>query len=116
MQERRKTDRIDAHDVGLGVFNAIDGEQLGIISNLSDGGLMLITGRELFAGGILQLRIDLPVAVGPDAMLLGAKVLWCAPAHSPNEHWAGLEIIDVSDTDRDRLGKLLDYLSGANLP
>ena len=36
MDDRRKNERIDAHQVGLQAVNGIDGETLGIVSNLSD--------------------------------------------------------------------------------
>ena len=64
MNERRKNDRIDAYDVGLPVINGIDGQELGIIGNLSLGGMMLITTRQLYTDGILQLKIEVPTELG----------------------------------------------------
>ena len=59
MDDRRQSNRIDASNEGLRVINGVDGEQLGIVGNLSLGGMMLITTRrELYADGILQLQID----------------------------------------------------------
>lgn len=114
MDERRKNDRIDAYDVGLTAINEIDGQRLGIISNLSPGGMMLITTRELYADGILQLKIDLPAELGSGPISMGVKILWCTPANSPHEFWAGLETIDISPGDSDSLQKLLGRLSGNN--
>lgn len=111
MDDRRQNDRFDAYDAGLRVVEGIDGAALGIIGNLSPGGMMLITTRQLYAGGILQLRIEPPPAVGGNPISLGMKVLWCSPASSPNEYWAGLETIDIASSDRDALRHLLDHLA-----
>lgn len=111
MEERRNSDRLDAHEIGLRVYNTIDGEQIGIVGNLSRGGMMLITNRELYVHGVLQLRIDaLPAALSGDPISLGMKVLWCTPANSPNEYWAGLKTIDLSQSDGAGLQRLLHYL------
>lgn len=108
MDDRRENDRIDAHHVGLQAVNGIDGETLGIVSNLSLGGMMLITNRELYADGVLQLKLDAP---DHGAIPMGVKVLWCTPANSPDEFWGGLTIIDISPADREALERLLDYLA-----
>lgn len=111
MEDRRQSNRIDARHEALKVSNGIDGEPLGIVGNLSLGGLMLITTRrELYANGVLQLRIDTPPELGGQAIPLGVKVLWCTPANSPDDYWAGLETIDISDADRATLERLLEYL------
>ena len=112
MNERRKNDRIDAHDVGLVAVNGVDDRELGIIGNLSVGGLMLIASQELYTDGILQIKIDLPAELGAGAVSMGVKVLWCTPANSPQEFWAGLETIDISHADKDALQRLIDHLAG----
>ena len=111
MNDRRRNDRIDAYDIGLTVLNDIDGQEVGVIGNLSMGGMMLISTRQLYADGILQLKIDVPAELGIDLISLGVKILWCTPANSPDEYWAGLETIDISPADRDSLNHLLDHLS-----
>ncbi len=111
MDDRRKNNRIDAYAVGLQVSNSIDDEPLGIIGNLSAGGMMLITRRQLQANGILQLRINPPKGTDVQAIPIGAKILWCTPANSPDEFWAGLETIDIADADQQSLERLLDHLA-----
>lgn len=112
VDERRKSNRIDAYAMGLRVVNCLDDEPLGIISNLSLGGMMLISTRQLFADGVLQLKIEKPAELGGGSIPMGVKILWCTPANSPEEYWAGLETIDISPTDVDTLGQLLDQLAG----
>lgn len=111
VNERRKCDRIDAHNESMHVVNSITGETIGLVGNVSTDGLMLITRCELYPNGILQLRVDMPANLGAAPITVGAKVLWCTPANSPNEFWAGLEIIDVNDAGRDTIQRLLVYLS-----
>lgn len=113
MDERRNSERIDAYQVGLAAVNDVDGEQLGLIGNLSLGGMMLIANQQLHADGILQLKIDVPKEFGSGLISMGVKILWCTPANSPKEYWAGLETIDISETDRDSLQQLLDQITEA---
>jgi len=111
VNERRQNDRIDAYDIGLPVIDDIDGQELGLIGNLSMGGMMLISTRQLYTDGILQLKLDVPAELGFGLISMGVKVLWCTPANSPNEYWAGLETIDIGPADRDSLGHLLERLA-----
>lgn len=111
MDERRQNDRIDAYDVGLRAINGVDSQPLGIIGNLSPGGMMLITSQQLYTDGILQLKIDVPKGLDFGQISMGVKILWCTPANSPDEFWAGLETIDISPADRDSLHQLLDHLA-----
>ena len=114
MDERRNSERIDAYQVGLAAVNDVDGEQLGVIGNLSLGGMMLIANQQLHTDGILQLKIDVPEELGSGLISMGVKILWCTPANSPKEYWAGLETIDISDSDRDSLQQLLDQITEAH--
>ena len=114
MDERRSSERVDAYQVGLAAVNDVDGEQLGVIGNLSLGGMMLIANQQLHTDGILQLKIDVPEELGSGLISMGVKILWCTPANSPKEYWAGLETIDISDSDRDSLQRLLDQITEAH--
>ncbi|MCB1722495.1 MAG: PilZ domain-containing protein [Chromatiaceae bacterium] len=111
VDDRRKTNRIDAFEAGLQAVNGIDGDSIGIIGNLSAGGMMLITRRQLYADGVLQLKIEPPPALGIRTIPVGMKILWCVPANSPDEFWAGLETIDIADADMRELLRLLEHLS-----
>lgn len=111
--ERRRNERISAAQAGLTVRNLVDGDTLGVVGNLSRGGMMLICTRELFADGILQLSIEsLPDVAGAESIAAGVKVLWVTPANTPEQCWAGLEIIDIDAHARGALDRLLDYLAG----
>jgi len=113
VDERRKSNRIDAYAMGLQATNCLDEEPLGIIGNLSLGGMMLISTRQLFTDGILQLKIEKPAELGGGSIPMGVKILWCIPANSPDEYWAGLETIDIDPANVGMLRQLLDQLAGA---
>jgi hypothetical protein len=111
VDDRRRNDRVNADEVVLPVIDGIDNQEIGVIGNVSLGGMMLITTRHLYANGILQLKIDVPAQLGFGLIAMGMKILWCTPANSPNEYWAGLETIDISPDDRASLQHLIDHLS-----
>jgi len=111
VDERRKSPRIEAQSAALQVSNKLDGSELGIVGNLSAGGLLLISNRELFQDGVLQLSINVLAQDLPGGEIpIGVRVLWSAPAHSPDQHWAGLEIIDIGPQASSDLARLLDHL------
>lgn len=111
VDERRKSPRIEAQSAALQVNNKLDGSELGIVGNLSTGGLLLIANRELFQDGVLQLSIAaLPPELASAEIPIGVRVLWSAPANSPDQHWAGLEIIDIGADASSDLARLLDHL------
>jgi hypothetical protein len=112
VDERRKSPRIEAQSAALQINNQLDGSELGTVANLSIGGLLLISNRELFQDGVLQLSI-LALQhehISGGEIPIGVRVLWSAPARSPNQHWAGLEIIDIGPDARSDLARLLDHL------
>jgi hypothetical protein len=111
VEDRRNTNRIDAHNVRLGVNSAIDGQPVGIIGNISPGGMMLISNQQLYPDGILQLSVDVPKEANCGPVSMGMKILWCIPANSPDEFWAGLETLDISPESKAALQALLAYLS-----
>jgi hypothetical protein len=111
VEDRRRNDRIDVHNIRLGVRNTVDDEPMGMIGNLSPGGMMLITHKQLYTEGILQLSVDVPEAADCGPISMGMKILWCIPANSPDEFWAGLETLDISDDSKAALQELLAFLS-----
>lgn len=114
MNERRKNDRVDTQGTEIRVINSIDDEPLGVIGNLSPGGMMVITKQQLFTDGVLQLKIESPAKLDCPPIAMGMKVLWCTPANSPDEYWAGLETIDIDEASRTTLKKLLGQLDLAH--
>jgi hypothetical protein len=114
VDERRQNHRYDTYNARLEVHNSVDDRPLGTVSNLSAGGMMLIAHQQLYPGGILQLVVDGPADAECGDISLGVRVLWCVPAHSPEEFWAGLETVDISPDSEAGLRRLLDYLAAAD--
>lgn len=110
MDERRQDNRIDTQSVGMTVHDSINGEHIGIIGNLSSGGMMLITTQELYPDGILQLTLNPPPGCDCAPISLGLKILWSTPASSPAEYWVGLETIDINAANEAAFADLLRYL------
>jgi len=91
------------------VSDALTGENLGRIGNLSRNGMMLIGRRTLTADALYQLRFHLPDRDGRMRLLeAGVHEQWSEPAAVPGQHWAGLRIIALSENDGAVLSEWLD--------
>ena len=76
------------------VTDAMTGEAVGCIANLSAGGMLLIANRRLVPDGLFQFRFALPDDAGGMASLeTGAHVLWQDVHGAPGQHWIGLRFI-----------------------
>ncbi|HET7558203.1 MAG TPA: PilZ domain-containing protein [Rhodanobacteraceae bacterium] len=91
------------------VSDALTGENIGRIGNLSRNGMMLIGRRTLTADALYQVRFHLPDREGRMRLLeAGVHEQWSEPAAVPGQHWAGLRIIALSETDGAVLSEWLD--------
>ena len=106
--EQRRAMRKRALDP-IEVSDALTGENLGRVGNLSSDGMMLIGRRLLNEDALYQVRFRLPDREGRMHMLeAGVHEMWSEPAAVPGQHWAGLRIIAVSDADTEILKQWLD--------
>ncbi|TNF34974.1 MAG: PilZ domain-containing protein [Gammaproteobacteria bacterium] len=112
-ENRRKHPRYPL-DKKIHVINRATNESLGVIANLSEGGLMLVHRSPLPADGIYQLAIELePGVIANKDMVtieLGVDCLWNSPAaqQQADAYWSGCEIIDISDQ---HLGLLVQLIA-----
>ncbi|MEO6967212.1 MAG: PilZ domain-containing protein [Rhodanobacteraceae bacterium] len=91
------------------VSDALTGDNIGRIGNLSHDGMMLICRRVLNEDALYQLRFRLTDNAGRTHLLeAGVHELWSEPAAVPDQHWAGLRIIAMSDADDTILNEWLD--------
>lgn len=110
MHDQRRSDRKSLDSV-VPVTNAITGEQLGHIGNISAEGMMLIARSDLEEGHMFQICFALPEPSGDErAFNVGAICLWCSEASSPNTYWAGFEIMDISDDEALTLRSIITEL------
>ncbi len=86
------------------VYDAVTREQFGQLANISSHGLMLITRSTIESESLFRVSFTLPGSA--EVMKLGIESLWINEALSNNVYWAGFEIIDISDEDRDILERL----------
>jgi hypothetical protein len=98
MQEKRKYAR---KHIGC-AFKVSDinrKQVIGCMVDLSEDGFMLLTDQVHGAGTVLQLRVDFAGEVnGVSHIELGAESLWAGAANKAKHYWAGVHIIDLSDS------------------
>ncbi len=101
MIEHRRSQRKRSQQ-NIEVTDAITGEAIGVVGNLSVDGMLLIANRALPDNALFQLRFDLPGQAGaaPRRFEIGVHELWSEPAKVSGQYWAGFRIIDIGPEDR----------------
>ncbi len=104
MVERRRSPRKSpTHPIE--VNNAITGETIGHIDNLSVTGLKLVTNRLLRDDALFQLMFRLPGKDGQSHLMeIGVYKAWGKDTTTPGQYWAGFRIIDIGTEDYAILG------------
>lgn len=116
MNEKRQHQRIDLADEGWRAVlrNQLNDQPIGEVVNVSLGGLMVLTGVALEPDSLYQIEL---LAKGPndetEGFAAGVRALWRAPAGRADVFWIGLEIIDISEVDKDRLIKITEKCFGS---
>jgi hypothetical protein len=97
--EHRRNKRKRA-DVIVQVTNALTGEVMGRVGNLSTDGMMLVANRALREDALYQFVFHLPDERGHAHPLeVGVHEQWSEPANVPGQFWAGFRFIDIGDDD-----------------
>ncbi len=108
--EQRRLDRKTLRPP-VQVLDAMTGDRLGQIGNISSQGLMIISPDPIGEGLLFQLNFSLPFDDGKQrAFTVGAHCLWCSEAESTGTHWAGFEIMDIAEDDAALLEDAVDRL------
>ncbi len=98
--EHRRSQRKRARHA-IQVTNAITGQTVGNVGNLSIDGMLLISPQLLRDDALYQFRFPLPS--GATAQLhtleVGVHEQWSEPANVPGQFWTGFRIIDISPED-----------------
>jgi len=99
-QEHRRSQRKRAHHM-IHVINAITGQPIGHVGNLSIDGMLLISNRQLPEDALFQFQFQLPSAATMKAhqLEIGVHEQWCETASVPGQFWSGFRIIDISPED-----------------
>jgi hypothetical protein len=106
--EERRSERIPVREHLL-VIDTMSGAPLGRVGNLSEGGMMLITDAALPEDALFQLRF--PLGENGPMLDLGAQAMWVEAARSAGSWWAGFRIIDIAESDQQRLDAWLQALA-----
>lgn len=87
------------------ISNAMTGESLGRVGNLSVDGMMLITSHDVPDECLYQVQFQLRDREGLAHKLeLGVQCLWSEAARVERTFWVGCKIIDISEPEQ----RLLD--------
>lgn len=91
------------------VINAMTGETIGRVGNLSVDGMMLISAHPLPEEHLYQVQLQLRDAAHvPHRMELGIQCLWSEAARTEHTHWAGCKIIDISEAEQSLLNGFVE--------
>ncbi|HLT44362.1 MAG TPA: PilZ domain-containing protein [Luteimonas sp.] len=102
MHEFRRAKRRKASGTIL-VTDAMTGQVIGRIGNLSETGMLLMASEPLTDDALYQLRFTLHDGGAGQAVDVGAHLLWRDRASAPTQEWVGLRFIAVSETQARRL-------------
>jgi hypothetical protein len=87
-------------DVQLQVSDAMTGNVVGQLSNISLEGLMLVTHAPIVDDALYQFTFQLPDSHGRlHPVEVGVHELWSERATMQGRSWAGFRIIDISPGD-----------------
>jgi hypothetical protein len=100
MTEHRRSQRKRAHHA-IQVSNALTGQQIGHIGNLSIDGMLMISSRQLPEDALFQFAFQLPSAATGQmhALEIGMHEQWSEAANVPGQFWSGFRIIDIAPED-----------------
>ncbi len=100
MNEQRNSQRKRA-DTTIQVSNAITGQWIGHIGNLSVEGMLLISDQQMADDALFQFIFQLPDAeTGRSHKLeVGVHEQWSEAATVPGQFWTGFRIIDIGAED-----------------
>lgn len=105
VQDSRGQKRIEVSEV-IRVVDRQTGTALGQLVNISEDGLMILSNEPVSENCILQLALEFSedsdnAAEGP--LAIGVESLWVNSSADRSQHWVGFYIIDISDTDLQRI-------------
>lgn len=85
------------------VADAMTGETVGRIGNLSETGMLLIANRAMHDDALYQLRFSLARSDGNEDYEVGAHLLWKEPQGAPGLYWTGFRFLALSEGQAKRL-------------
>ncbi|MEZ0472237.1 PilZ domain-containing protein [Luteimonas salinilitoris] len=107
-RELRRARRRQAPEAIM-VTDAMTGEVVGRVGNLSETGMLMMSSTELVEDALYQFRFTLTGAMGGEQTLeLGAHLLWSDRASAPGQAWTGFRFIGLSQEQGRQLRRWVD--------
>ena len=114
MDERRQYPRQQASML-LEVFEALDGQPLGRVVDLSQEGFMLSSPLPQYADSLVACRLTWSPAIdGVDQITFSADCLWARGGENGQQSWGGYHIIDIDESNANALQALLEHLQASD--
>jgi len=97
MHQRRQYERSQSPQF-LPVIDRYSDQSIGMLADLSPGGLLIMVDEPISVHRVFQLQIKLPESVNGSGVLeFGAESVWVESSDQMGVCWVGLQIIDISD-------------------
>lgn len=84
----------------IDVIDTMTEHVIGRLGNLSETGMLVISGGSLVEDGLYQLRFQLPTDHGDEMVEVGAHLLWQNLANTPGQAWSGFRFITLTDASQ----------------
>ncbi len=110
--ERRNEPRIPLPKI-LQAVDEVSGSVIGTVANISSQGLLILCYQCIEPNRILQLNIQVPLALIPDApvLTLGVESVWTEADGAEGKYWCGFRIIDYAPDAAEILQRLIAQFS-----
>lgn len=100
----------------LPVFNAVSGERLGVLADISAGGLLIVGHQRQPIGQQLRLRIEGEQGsklAGEVSLSVDAEVRWSAQDVNPSYVATGMRFLELDAETREHVEEILHRLGHA---
>lgn len=97
----------------LPVFNALTGKRLGVLADISHGGLLIVGHQRQAIGEQLRLRIESEKGsklAGEIGLTVDAEVRWSAKDVNPSYVATGVRFIELDEQTQEHLEEILHRL------
>jgi len=87
----------------IDVWNAMLDVRVGVIGNISETGMLLISSTPVTDDALYQFRFGLPVNGRMHDIEVGAHQVWTDVSRPPGQLWVGFRFIDIAPQDLELL-------------
>lgn len=111
MQDRRKHQRKDLV-YQMKIFSAEDNSFFGILKNITEEGIMIISGTEKKVSKTHRIKMILPKTIsGRDELIVSARCLWTQKDLDTENYLTGFRLIEVTNADKKIISVLIEHFA-----